>query len=185
MSELQLFVLPEELDSFLGDFAQDKGLLGCYCRNNGFALAEKGFSILEGGRVVSALFLLSPGQWSPNPRPRDLGWLHIRPGELLSQGDARILTLSYVAGEDRKSLNLRPSRWTQALRRRLAKTFGFGAEGKNTKFGGSHVYKDIGYSPGALELYEEGVQWKQFPDGNVEFNPASPPRESTSEEILE
>jgi hypothetical protein len=53
----------------------------------------------------------------------------------------------------------------------LAKTFGFGAEGKNTKFGGSHIYKEIGYSPKALELYDEGVKWKQFPDGNVEFNP--------------
>ncbi|HEX4965399.1 MAG TPA: hypothetical protein VF173_31605 [Thermoanaerobaculia bacterium] len=164
---MQLFVLPEELDLILTAFVRDKGLLGCYCQGDQYVLAEEGFSILKDGRAPSQCFLLAPGQWSPHPRPRDLGWIQVIPGELVTLEGARALIMSTVAGEA-------SSKRMRSLRRRFAKSFKSGVEGRNVKFGGSHVYKEIRYSPGALDLFEQGVCWKQFHDGHVQFRPAAP-----------
>lgn len=177
MAVLQLFVTPEELDPLTRDFAAAHGLQACRYEEGVFVpVAPPDLSILNQGGVASRLFLFpseSRGEAGQDetPRPRERGWVDVAPGQLVGSDSGRILTLSTLQAEDRADLPFKPAAWIRKLRRKLSNSFVFGVRGTNVVFGGSHDYRDIGYSPKALELYQEGVLWKQFPSDNSEFAP--------------
>ena len=120
MGILQIFATPEELDSILETFALEKGLVGCSYEAGAYKLTEKGLlPIFRNGTTASHFSLLTPEQWSPNPRPRDLGWLQVTPGSVFRLPDeGNILTMSSINGGEKRTFG--------ALRRRVARSFTFG-----------------------------------------------------------
>jgi hypothetical protein len=100
-----------------------------------------------------------------------MGWVDVTLGKLLEYGGRKILTLSTLQAEDRKDLSFKPASWLRGLKKGLVPPMEFGVRGTNVVHGGSDEYRDMGYSPGALQLRRQGVVWKQYPSDNAEFEP--------------
>lgn len=180
MAVLQLFITPDELDAVLKELAVARGLRACRYEGGMFSLlATVPPSIFEEGKVMSRLFLFPPeaacdDQAQERRRPREMGWIDVTPGQIVGSGQRRILTISTLQAEDRSGLPFRPASWLRGLRRGFGREYGFGARGTNVVHGGTREYREIGYSPKAVELHRQGVLWKQYPDDNSEFEPLCP-----------
>lgn len=173
MSTLQIFVTPEELEQVLQEFVGRHGLRACRENKREYVLLDEGAPLVqEDGKVRFMIFLFPSEVWNPDsPRPRDEGWIHVTPGQLYRVGDKSILTLTTIQAENRKDLSFKPATWLRGLRKRIAATCIFGIQGRNIVYGGSDNYQDMAYSPSALELYQQGVLWKQYVNDNAEFSP--------------
>ena len=104
-------------------------------------------------------------------RPRELGWIDVTAGQIAEGSSRRILTMSTLQAEDRAGLSFKPAAWLRQLRRNLQAQYSFGIRGTNVVHGGSHDYKEIGYSLKALALQGQGTVWKQFATDNTEYVP--------------
>ena len=107
-------------------------------------------------------------------RPRDWGWIDIRPGGVLRSGPKPTLLMSELHGEDFDREVVHPARFVSWLRKTLTKqgSITFGVRGRNTSTGGEEHYRDLAFTPGALRLRQKGCEWAQFPNGRVIFEPA-------------
>jgi len=181
MSDLDIFVSRTDLDRILHDFAIHRDLRGALQVREGYELYDPTQvpSELTKRNDVSLAFLFPNSQVLPVPvhketiMPRFMGWMHVRPGHLVERDGKRILLMTSIQAEDRQELPFRPATWLRALKKKLGESaIRFGTNGVNVVHGDSAVYKDIGYSETALQLYREGVIWKQFIVDNVEFFPS-------------
>ncbi len=82
--------------------------------------------------------------------------------------------MTTIQAENELGLDFKPAYWLRELKKHLYKTLTFGVDAINHVYenANSSLYKDIGYSLAALQLYKTGVEWKQFDTSNVEFSPA-------------
>lgn len=106
-------------------------------------------------------------------RPRDLGWIDVRPGQFSEASGKASLLLSEIHAEDFDVEQVHPERYLRWLKRELrqSKQLSFGVLGKNLVTGGQSFYRDIGYTAGAKRLFTLGATWQQFPNDRVVFLP--------------
>lgn len=177
MAVLQLFVTPGELDDLVRELSALRRLGACRYEGGKFVPAPPGpVSIFDAGKLLSRIFLFPlDAAWDPHtaeqPRPREIGWIDVSPGEITETKPRRIITMSTLQAEDRTGLPFKPASWVRGLKRSLAHDYKFGVVGTNVVHGGSHQYPAIGYSPKAAELHDRGVIWKQYTNDNSEFAP--------------
>jgi hypothetical protein len=178
MPTIQCFLTPRDTIEIVLELSRHYQLEGCRESDGSFhpfdvsqdALPE----IWEGYGIFFLLPRLQSGNLHDAVRPRDEGWIHVRPGTLETEGGGAVLTLTDFA-----SGNINPGtkvlRW---LRSGTAKSlFGlhYGVKAVNVVYGGKSPYSQIGYSRDALQLYHQGTVWKQYIDGNVVFSPNAAP----------
>jgi hypothetical protein len=113
-----------------------------------------------------------PGRLSMNDvRPRDWGWITVRPGGLRRVDSKSVLFPTEIHGEKCDLETGDPEKWVQWLKRRIKPDVHHGVRGRNIATDGHSDYQNIWYTQKARELFESGVVWKQFPNDNSEFEP--------------
>lgn len=130
-------------------------------------------------RSPRAVYLFPPATRPRHPvrmndiKPRDWGWIDVRPGTLFEAQKRRLLLTSEVHGEDFAHEPVHPARFVEWLKRNLRKekVLTFGVAGRNRVTGGQSIYRDIGYTQEALRLHKQGVEWAQLESGRVTFDP--------------
>jgi hypothetical protein len=178
MAIIEYFLLPEELEINLKKLAEVKGLIGYRSRNQEyelFDLVQASSLFLAEEPTTNQLFLLPASQELPNIlndeviAPRYM--LCVTPGQLIQNQETNILTMTTIQSDDKKDLPFKASNWITWLKRQLASSTILGVEGANIKYGGKSIYKNMGYSQKALQLFHEGVIWKQHETYNSVFYP--------------
>ena len=107
-------------------------------------------------------------------RPREWGWVDVRPGGLTAADSGQRLLLTEVHAEDSEHESVHPTRFVKWLKKDLKskRVINYGVFGRNMTTGGESLYKDLGFSSEARNLYESGIKWAQLREGPVIFEPA-------------
>lgn len=105
-------------------------------------------------------------------RSKERGWIDIVPGALATSSERPILTLTTFEAEGGEDAAMDGAKMVRRLKKQLKPTVKFGVSGVNEGEGRGHVYRDIGYTPGALALAESCVVWKREPGFRSVFQPA-------------
>lgn len=116
---------------------------------------------------------LSQGRPPSDLGPKLLGWLQIsgQRGFEPNRRTLRALQLSATCQAEGRGFGLR---LLQKLKRVVKREFGlvYGVDGRNAVTGRASRYKDIGYSPEALRLLQEGWTWNGASE-RIVFEPVS------------
>lgn len=183
MSSIYVFCVRAELGRWLGylaekwrleflSFQPDRSMPAVFDRQP-IAIESETFRIFglpsDSNRIVTS---------SSDVRAREWGWLDIRPGGIraLKDGSA-VLAISEIHGEDFEEEPVHPARFVKWLKRELRKRgeITYGVEGRNVVTGGTDTYRDLAYTPKALDAFREGTKWKQDPYDRVVFEPIAAP----------
>jgi hypothetical protein len=106
-----------------------------------------------------------------DPRPRERGWITVRPGGIRAINEHLVLLCSDIHGDFCELESGNPEEWIRWLRARLRNHVHCGVRGRNTVTGGESDYKSMFYTDRAVAIIAEGGRWKQFPGGNSAFEP--------------
>jgi hypothetical protein len=104
-------------------------------------------------------------------RPRARGWIDIRLGGLHRGKSGDVLVVTEIVGE-RTGARDDAERAVRWLKRALNREVHKGVIARNVDSGGEASYGDIYFTNGAVGVRAQGVSWKQYSDGKVEFSPA-------------
>ena len=182
MSSLQVFCDRKELEEWI-ELLRSKWTLACLSftgsTGRGKLQLDSDQVILDEETYRVFLFPIDSQEREEVPvemnsvRPRERGWIDVRPGRVVANDSLRRLLLSEIHGEDFEYESVRPARFVRWLRRTLKSkdVLTFGVIGRNPTIGGQERYKDIAYTARALDLHHDGVEWAQFHDGRVVFDP--------------
>ncbi len=181
-----MFTTGDELNSIVRDFAVLKRLVGFHRTNSGVILYTSPQEIASSDwRERTDLLFLLPEQKLfgegklvsqsdlSSLSPRQSGAIQVHCGGITKILTQKALLLTSFDTEDHQGLGFSPATWLRQLRKRLEQSGSIrcGVEGVNTVFGGSSVYNTLCYTSKALELFNQGVLWKQSPDDNGGFHP--------------
>lgn len=177
-AKLIVFCTPEEMHDWLEAVRIERGTAFVV-----FVGSGKG-SVVGGGESLPALgdvervFIL-PSKDAPQKaieledvRARERGWVDVRPPRRIA-GKVPMLLMGQVHGEDASSGTTFASNGVKWLRKRIANALMSPVEGVNVVTDGTDVYSSMYYTEGAKAEFEEGVEWRQFPKGNVIFRPTT------------
>lgn len=181
MSVYQLFVTPPEIDSIIQTLSVRHNLAGVLGIHNKFELYDPKanpsdlLSRIEKEPLLPPHIFLFPKKEEVilvnDISPRAECWIDISVGSLVSYNGSTVLTISTIQAADMGN-KYNPASWLKTLLKKHSDlTFGVSAE--NAKYGGSGIFSDVAYSEGALALFDSGVFWRQFIDGNIDFSPLS------------
>jgi len=144
--------------------------------------ARHGHIILEPSEMelsssMSHLFLFSKARTpmasltKDDIKPKAWGWITVRLGQFLVKSDEVVLLFSEITSEDHKDAPIKPVQYVRWLRKLMLEEAYAGVIGRNINNGGQSDYRNLHYSPEALEMLETGTVWKQFVDGAIVFEP--------------
>jgi hypothetical protein len=176
---LSIFCTPDEFSNWLRQLCAEENLSCAQFRDSAsFATIFETAEEIVISPDTHRMFLYPPS-FPPasrltmnDVRSREWGWVDIRPGHLVDAKPSPILTLSEVGAEDFAHEPIRPSRYVRRLKRAIREEVVKGLVGRSVLTSAASAYRNIVYSMDALALYNSGVVWKQFIDGNVIFEPA-------------
>jgi hypothetical protein len=110
-------------------------------------------------------------------RARERGWVDVAPPVRKTANGKPLLLMAAIQGDDASSGTKFASREVKWLKRHLSESLHSPVEAVDVVTGGAETYRDIRFSDGAAAAHREGVEWRQFPKGNVVFRPAARPPE--------
>jgi hypothetical protein len=96
--------------------------------------------------------------------PIDGGWIRLQRPRV----DAETL---YLSQHDLRTADADMSRLFDRIRRRWATFVSRPVRATNVLNGGASTYKDVGFTAGALDLFDAGWAWQQDGVANVSFEP--------------
>lgn len=176
MSSIYVFCHRQELSDWLTEFAAKKeldfvsfggGSTGEYSSAEEFVLSEDVWKV-----ILKPIKDRWPGELDQSKLPpKQLGWIDVHPGGIRKSKSKSILLFSEIHGEKCEQVQHQPDKLVQSLKRKIKGDVQAGVVGKNVVHGGESVYKHICFTEAAKELFEQGVVWKQFVDGNAVFEP--------------
>jgi hypothetical protein len=176
MALIFIFCHQDELKDWLVDLCNhnDLGALGLGSARSWEVVRPEALTLSDVGHQ----FFLFPKRASVpaglsmnDVRPRDWGWITVRPGGVRTVETGSVLLSSEIHGERSDLETGNPDKWVQWLKKRIKTEVHHGVRGRNILTGGESMYKHIWYTQKARELFECGVLWKQFPSDNSEFEP--------------
>lgn len=177
-ASLHVFCCPHELINWIRILCVKKELITISFRDsNEFGVISNSIDNLTLQDDTYRIFLfpksdISQRQLKMNDvKPREWGWVDVRPGSIKQEGDDKVLLLTEIYGEDIDIEPIHPAKSVRWLKRHIKKSLTAGLKGRNIVTGGESVYRDINYTVCALELYKAGGIWKQFVDGRAIFEP--------------
>lgn len=179
MSALTIFAVEQELIQILHEFAIKRDLMGATEEDGRYKFhdpQEEPFDFIQPVGFLT-LYLFPRGQALSDPplegvvAPKNLGWVDVWTGHLVELPDRAVLTMTTIQASNSAWLDFKPANWLRALKKSLSPSFTFGVFGGDVVRSGGRAYGDIGYSPEALRLYNEGVIWKQFTNDTSKWSP--------------
>jgi hypothetical protein len=172
MSVFQFFVNSSELVEIIRLFADRRGL-------GGYLLGPQYYTPFDPinepqkflGDPTPRFILVPKANIESSPVLRDnvsdavRGNICVRPGLLKNIDGRQVLEETDFLSKDHKDLDFSSSYWIRAFKKDLIKKqlLTFGATGfrlADDKQG--YTYKALGYSKGALDLFNSGVKWQEF-----------------------
>lgn len=176
MPSMYVFCDRPQLRDWVVELAQNKGLriasfgdgdVGDFVSIDEFSLRDDVYRVF-----------LFPQSENPGSRltlndvkAREWGWVDVRPGGVRKGNSETVLLYSEIHGEKCERDQCNPDKWVQWLEKRLKVQVQIGVTGRNIVHGGESKYDNIWFTDRAKELFDDGMVWKQFVDGNVTFEP--------------
>jgi hypothetical protein len=176
---LHVFCTRAELSSWLYVLCRERQYAGIAFIRESLSGVSLSADILETQSLYRIFLYRTPKEVPRDMRmndvcARDWGWIDIRPGVLIEGDAGRVLTMTSIEAEDFESVGNHPVKDVKWLKRQMKGELVGGVRGRNTVTGGESTYRNIFYTPGALEELGRGTVWKHTEDDRAVFEPIAP-----------
>lgn len=175
MASIRVFCERHELQDWIAQLCRSKDLgIICFAGGDfGEVFSPDNFVLRD---EIYQLFLFPNSVTADSPlrlndvQQRQWGWINVRPGGVRRMGMESVLLFSEIHGEKSDLRSGDPEKWVKWLMRRIKPQMRMGVIGRDLSTGAEATYKKS-YTAKALELFDAGVIWKQFLNGNVIYKP--------------